>query len=97
MGMVYRVKVICKKGRKNSRYTHNSNREIITVLKCICASEHVLPPLIVTKGSHHYAGNHIRDQGTPGTVYTHSPNGWSTNQIGLLWLENYYKPLTCSK
>lgn len=94
MGMACRVKVICRKGRKNPRYTHDGNREIITVLECVCASGRVLPPLIVTKGSHHYAGNHMKGQGPPGAVYAHSPKGWTTNELGLAWLKEHYETHT---
>src|SRR5438046_9062946 len=51
--------------------------------------------MIVTKGAHHYSGNHVRGQGTPGSVYGHSPKGWTTNKLGLEWIEKYYEPLTC--
>ena len=51
--------------------------------------------MIVTKGAHHYSGNHVRGQGMPGSVYGHSPKGWTTNELGLEWIEKHYEPLTC--
>jgi hypothetical protein len=58
--------VICKKGKKNFKYTQNGNRELITVLEYVSAEEVVLPPLVVTKGMNYYIGMYIRDQGGPG-------------------------------
>ena len=69
----------------------------LTVLECVSAGGCLLPPLIVTKGAHHYSENHIRGQGMPGSVYTHFSKGWTTNELGLLWLQHYYEPLTHPK
>ena len=33
----------------------------------------------------------------PGSVYGHSPKGWTTNELGLEWIEKYYEPLTYPK
>ena len=59
MGLASKARVICRRGRKNPRYTCDSNRELITVLECVSAGECLLTPLIVTKGAYYYAGNHI--------------------------------------
>ena len=84
MRLASKARVICRQGRKNSRYTCDGNRELITVLECVSAGGYLLPPLIVTKGAHHYAGNHIQGQDTPGSMYAHSPKRWTTNELGLL-------------
>ena len=94
MGLATKAKVICRRGRRNPRYTCDGSRELITVLECVSAGGRLLPPMIVTKGAHHYSGNHIRGQGTPVSVYAHSPKGWTTNELGLLWLQHHYEPLT---
>jgi hypothetical protein len=94
MGLAAKAKVICRRGRRNPRYTCDGSRELITVLECVSAEGHLLPPMIVTKGAHHYSGNHVRGQGTPGSVYGYSPKGWTTNELGLEWLEHHYEPLT---
>ena len=94
LGVAAKVKVVCRQGRKNPRYTQDGNRELITVLECVSAQGIVLPPLVVTKGANHYLGNHIKGQGAAGWVYAHSPKGWTSNEIGLSWLEEHYEPLT---
>ena len=54
--------VICRKGRKNSKYTQDSNRELITVLEYVFAEGVVLPILVVIKRANHYRRMHIRGQ-----------------------------------
>jgi hypothetical protein len=83
MRLANKARVICRRGRRNSRYTCDGNRELITVLECVSAEGRLLPSIIVTKGAYHYAGNHIRGQGTPRSVYRHSATSWSTNELGL--------------
>ena len=75
VGISTRIKVICRAGKRNPRYTDDGNRENVTVLEVISAVGKLLPPLIITKGAHHYAGNHIRGHGPPGYVYGHSEKG----------------------
>jgi len=97
MGQANKARVICRRGRRNPRYTCDGSRELITVLECVSVEGRLLPPMIVTKGAHHYADNHIRGQGTPGSIYGHSSNGWSTNELSLEWLKHHYEPLTRPK
>ena len=59
MGLASKARVIYRQGRKNPRYICDGNRELITVLKYVSAGGCLLPPLIITKRAHHYAGNHI--------------------------------------
>src|SRR4051794_9556045 len=94
LGVSAKCRVVCRKGRKNPKYTQDGNRELITVLECVSAEGVVLPPLIVTKGMNHYIGTHIRGQGGSEWVYGHSPKGWTTNEIGLGWLEYTFEPKT---
>ena len=94
LGVSAKCRVICRKGRKNPKYTQDGNRELITVLECVSAEGVVLPPLVVTKGAHHYIGMHIKGQGGPGWVYGHSPKGWTSNEVGLGWLEYTFEPKT---
>ena len=93
MRLASKARVIYRRGRKNPRYTCDGSRELITVLECVSAEGYLLPPIIVTKGAYHYSGNHVRGQDTPESVYRHSPKGWTTNKLGLEWIEKYYEPL----
>ena len=83
MGLASKAKVICRQGRRNPRYTCDGSRELITVLECVSAEECLLPPMIVTKGAHHYSGNYVRGQGMPVSVYRYLSKGWTMNELGL--------------
>jgi hypothetical protein len=45
LGIALKVKVSCRKGRKNPRYSQDGNREMVTVIECISAVGKVLPPM----------------------------------------------------
>ena len=47
LGQALKVKVICRKGRRNPRY---GNREMVTVIECVSADGSVLPPMYIYKG-----------------------------------------------
>ena len=56
MGRSTRVKVICKRGRKNTLKTQDGKREIMTMIETVSAARVVLPPMIIYKGQAHYKG-----------------------------------------
>ena len=47
LGIALKVKVICRRGRKNLRYSQDGNREIVTVIECVTAAGEVLPPMYI--------------------------------------------------
>ena len=52
LGQELKDKAICRKGRRNPRYTQDGNREMVTVIECVSAdgSQSVLPPMLYTRG-----------------------------------------------
>ena len=69
------------------------NREWVTSIECIRASGSVLPPLFVFKGKQF--PEHLRPYlllNQKGARLTMSPNGWTTNTIGLWWLKHHFIP-----
>ena len=58
LGIALKVKVICRRNRRNPRYTQDGNREIVTVIECVSAAGKVLPPMYIYKGSAHLMGWH---------------------------------------
>ena len=94
LGMAAKSKVVCRKGRRNPRFVHDGNRKLITVVEALSTTGIVLPPLVITKGSYHIAGHHINGSGGPGWRYAKSPNGWTSNELGLDWLKEMFHPLT---
>ena len=58
LGIALKVKVVCRKGRRNPHYSQDGNREMVTVTECVSASGEVLPPMYIYKGSVHLMGWH---------------------------------------
>ena len=56
LGQTLKVKVVCRKGRRNPRYIQDGNREMVTVIECVSADGSVLPPMHIYKGSSHSMG-----------------------------------------
>ena len=90
-----KCKVVYRKGRKSPKYVQNGNRELITVLECVSLIGVVLPTIIVIKGANHYMCMYIKGQKDSEWIYAYSPKGWTSNELGLAWLEYYYEPKTC--
>ena len=58
LGQALKVKVICRRGRRNPRYSQDRNREMVTVIECISAAGTVIPPMYIYKGGKHVLGWH---------------------------------------
>ena len=52
LGQALKVKVICRRGRRNPHYTQDGNREMVTVIECVSADGSVVPPIYIYKGSY---------------------------------------------
>ena len=97
MGRSTRVKVICKRGRKNTRKTKDGKREIITVIKTVPAAGVVLPPMIVYKGQAHYKGWSALVKAGDKAFFAISDKGWTSRSIGLEYLVKNFEPNTTTK
>jgi hypothetical protein len=70
------------------------NREWITSIEAINAAGWALPPMILLKAKT-YQGSWFEDPLIPGDWRLQtSPNGWTTDEIGLDWLINHFEPYT---
>jgi len=70
------------------------NREWVTAIECINAMGWALPPCIVFKGKSHIQAWY-EDNALPSDWRIElSENGWTTDQIGLSWLQNIFIPTT---
>jgi hypothetical protein len=80
---------------KSGRVTKNKqdgSREFISLLACVSAIGIAIPPLLVYKGSGDIMDSWVKgvDEDS-GTYFTSSPNGWSSNALGLCWLQNIFE------
>ena len=97
MGRSSRVKVICKRGRKNTRKTQDGKREIITVIETVSAAGTLLPPMIIYKGQAHYKGWTALVKKGDKAFFAISDKGWTSQSIGVDYLVKNFKPNTTAK
>ncbi|KAJ5337526.1 zinc finger protein [Penicillium brevicompactum] len=66
------------------------NREWVTVIETICASGRALPPYVIFKGKNFM----VRwfDDLPKHWALNVSPNGWTSNEIGVDWLQKHFIP-----
>ena len=69
------------------RASQDRNREFITLLACINAIGAVLPLALIYKGESSLQSLWLEDWIPENIAYfAISPNGWSSNALGLHWL-----------
>ena len=94
MGKGERCKVICRRGRKNPRLTHDGSREWVTVIEAVSAAGVVLPPMLVNKGEAHYMGWYAALRKGDQATFSYSKKGWTDQELGVEWLEKNFEPAT---
>jgi hypothetical protein len=96
MGLIATAKVITRKEFYGRRaLLQPGNREWVTVIECTNALGWALPPCVIFKGK-----NYIESwfDSLPGDWrFEVSPNGWTSNEIGLRWLKTLFIPSTSSR
>ena len=71
------------------------NREWVTVIEAIGASGYTLPPYIIFKGKN-FMKRWFDDLPHQWAI-NHSPNGWTSDEIGVDWLQKHFIPHTTSR
>ena len=86
-------KVIAALGRHHVYSVTSAERgQTHTVLSCVSASGFVLPPCIVYPRKRNVPDN-LREGAVPGTLFSHSENGWINSDIYLEWFEFFIKSI----
>jgi hypothetical protein len=96
MGLISTQKVVTRAeyyGRR--RLLQPGNREWVTAVEAICADGFSLPPCIIFKGKVAIAG--WFDNLPKDWRIEVSNNGWTTDEIGLRWLQKLFIPSTSSR
>lgn len=86
--------IICEVATRLALKKDIEKGEWITVLECISADGHALPPLVILKGKD------VQHQWFPRRnlglwddwLFRASPKGWTSNEIALDWLEGVFIP-----
>ena len=81
-------KVIALKGMRNATAISSGNKMQITVLACVSASGHAIPPMVFFPGKNFIHQLTINE--VPGTLYAMSPNGWMDLEIFNRWFEQHF-------
>ena len=94
MGVISSTRVVTRAeyyGR--AKLLSSGNREWVTTIECIRACGEALPPCIIFKAKGYTEG--WLDSSLPiGSRIEVSQNGWTTDEIGLRWLQNLFIPAT---
>lgn len=98
MGLVATAKVVTRAEILSQPFLiQPGNREWVTSIECINSTGWVLPPCIIFKGKVHIKGWY-QDMALPANWRIEvSENGWTTDQIGLQWLQKVFIPATTSR
>ena len=95
MGLVATAKVVTRAEMVGKPFLiQPGNREWVTSIECINSKGWALPPCLIFKGKVHIEGWY-QDKALPNDWRLEvSDNGWTTDQIGLRWLQNIFIPAT---
>ena len=80
-------KVLAPKGLKHVYKLTNSDKTQITVLPCVSASAHYIPPMLVYPGIRF---SYDPLEKFPEGILGRSPNGWMTGDLFAFWLEKVF-------
>lgn len=94
MGVISTTKVITASERALRPVTiQPGNREQVTAIECINSDGWLLPPIIILKGKTHISSWYL-DSLPPKQTIAVSENGWTTDQLGLIWLADVFEKHT---
>lgn len=97
MGLVATAKVVTRANYYGKvSLVQSGNRERVTSIECINSSGWALEPCIIFKGKVHIEGWYQSNLSHDWRIEI-SPNGWTSDEIGLRWLKNLFIPATTGR
>lgn len=94
MGMISTCMVVTNSERKDRpKLLQSENREWTTVIAGVSASGWALAPMIIFKGKNPPLYKNVVELPSDWTVKS-SPNGWTTDELGLFWLKEVFDKQT---
>jgi hypothetical protein len=97
MGLIATAKVITRANLYGRRATiQPGNREWVTSIECVGATGFILPPCIIFKSSTYQQYAWFEDLPSDWRIEI-SPNGWTSDEISVRWLEKQFIPMTTSR
>lgn len=90
MGIIGSQLVVIGSERRNRpKSVQPGNREWVTAIQGINALGWAIPPFIIFKGVQHIGGWYEQDDLPPDWPISLSANGWTTDEIGLEWIQHF--------
>jgi hypothetical protein len=98
MGLIAATKVVTRANMPGKPHLiQPGNQEWVTTIECINTTGWVLPSYIIFKGKVHIEGWYQDHTLPPDWRIEVSQNGWTTDEIGLQWLQKVFIPATTSR
>ncbi|EJD05306.1 DDE-domain-containing protein, partial [Fomitiporia mediterranea MF3/22] len=95
MGLAGKTRVLVDRDQKTVSQIEDGNKELVTIVECICTDGTVLKPLFIMKGA-----RTSPSWGMNNPIHAHiasSQNGWTDQELGSLWLEKVFHPESLRK
>ena len=92
MGIIATAKVVTgAESRNRPKVAQPGNREWVTVIQGVNSQGWVIPPFIILSGQNHLS-TWYEEGDIPGDwAIAVSENGWTTNELGIAWLQHFEK------
>ncbi|KAF5201710.1 Pogo transposable element [Thalictrum thalictroides] len=98
MGVLATAKVVTGSGRRGRPFfTQPGNREWVTVIESVNSQGWAIPPMILFEGKVHLSTWYKETQLPADWVIGVSENGWTNNELGLIWLKDVFDKYTKSR
>ena len=92
MGVISTGVVVTGSERRNRRKTiQPGNREWVTVIHSISARGESTPPFIIFASTYHLSAWYTDNDLPHNSAIAISKNGWTTNELGVAWLQHFQK------
>lgn len=95
MGVIATAKVVTATEKACTDSIQPRNQEWVTVIESVQSTGHILPPLVIFKGQMHQKSWY--ESLPPDWMIGVSENGWTTDELGLIWLKRLFGPFTESR
>lgn len=82
------LKGVCKRGTKTPNSITSGDKSQITVVGCVSAAGHCIPPMIIWDRKTLHAD--MTKGELPGTIYGLSSKGWADQELFQIWFEFHF-------